>query len=396
MRIFLIGWFGAGNIGDEAILLSELLSMRSNIKKVRFFILSFNPERTKKLTNDIEEVENIISMGSKHRFLKSDFTGLFRTFKRTDIVIIGGGGIFQDIYNYYPIPFFTLMACMAKIFRKHLMLYSVGIGPVHTAIGKKLCKLTARIADIISVRDSESKELLRAIGVNKEIHVSADPVFLLQPMCSEKIEKLMPKQNMDKRGPVIGICVQNLLFWSEKNKHLLADVLDELVLKNNARIAFLPFGAYHDGWLHEQTPEPVDVCASKEIAGMMSKESAINTDDMNPRALMSIIAEQDLIISMRFHGLVMGIAMGVPVIALTYKDESKISNLMRRIDREDHLFYVDNIDTEKILFRVEHIFSRNDECRRELETKAGILRKDAEKSIELLSDRFLGSRILPA
>ena len=38
MKIFIIGWFGAGNVGDEAI----LLSMLTEIGKMRIF-LETNP-----------------------------------------------------------------------------------------------------------------------------------------------------------------------------------------------------------------------------------------------------------------------------------------------------------------------------------------------------------------
>jgi len=384
MKIFLIGWFGAGNLGDEAILLSELLSIREKREGVRFYILSFNRRRTERLTANIPEVEKIIGMGAKRSFLKSDFKGLLNAFKTVDIVVIGGGGIFQDIYNYYPIPFFTFMALAARFFRKLLVFYSVGIGPVNTSIGKKMCRFAANSADVLSVRDEESRDLLSEIGVTREIHVSADPVFLLKPVWNEKVDRIVSAGDIGNYKYVIGICVQDLLFWSNLNKKIFADVLDVLRREKGVRMVFLPFGVYQDGWFGKETSEAVDVAASKEIADMIKGDYSILTDDINPQELLSVIGRLDLVISMRLHGVIMGIVMGVPVIALTYREESKITNLMRRIEQEEELFYVDSLNTERLLERIEYIFSKKEEIKQELKEKASLLSKEAEKSNELL------------
>lgn len=388
MKIFIIGWFGAGNIGDEAILLSELLTLRNRFKGTKFYILSFGPERTKKLTDGIPEVENIVGIGSKYRFLRSDFRGLISAFRNSDAVIIGGGGIFQDIYNYYPIPFFTSMAVLARLFRKQLLLHSVGIGPICNFISRKLCRIAANSAHAISVRDAESKELLQEIGVNRGIQVSADPVFLLKSMCRDKIEMHMDMQRTDKEVPRVGVCVQNLLFWSQENKKALAHTLDILVNQKNVRIVLLPFGVYQDNWFHQETSEPVDIAASRELAGMLKSKPPVFTSYTTPEEIMAVIGGLDLMISMRLHGIIMGISMGVPVIALTYVNETKIKNLMKRIGLEEDVFYVNDLDTEKFLVRIENILSRNKELRQDIKEKAVYLKREAEKSIELLSERL--------
>ena len=138
MKLLLTGWFGAGNAGDEAILLAEIYALKERIKDVEFHILSFDPVRTGRLTFHLPQVVNIIGIGSKQRFLKTEFRKLWRSLKDVDIVVVGGGGIFQDIYNHYPIPFFTSIIRLSRFFDKKVLLHSVGIGPVRTWIGKRL------------------------------------------------------------------------------------------------------------------------------------------------------------------------------------------------------------------------------------------------------------------
>ncbi|MBI5410259.1 MAG: polysaccharide pyruvyl transferase family protein [Nitrospirae bacterium] len=388
IKIFLIGWFGAGNVGDEAILLTELLAIRNRIKGARFYILSFDKEKTKKLTGEISEVERIIELGAKKRFFRSDFRGLLSAFKNSDAVVIGGGGIFQDLYNYYPVPFFTLMALMARLFRKLLVLHAVGIGPLNKLISRRLCRTAAGLAHMISVRDFESKELLKEIGVNKEIHAAADPVFLLRDLLGEKIERLMDRHKTGKERPTVGICIQNLLSWSRDNKQALAAALDALARERNTRLVFIPFGVYPDGWFRKEDTEPIDVIASKELAGLLKSEHSIMTSHTTPEETMAVIGGLDLVISMRLHGIIMGLSMGVPVLALTYADESKISNLMKRVGREEDVFHVNDLDAEKLLSRLKAVLARNDEFKRDLREKVIHLKREAEKSFELLSGRL--------
>jgi len=384
MKIFLIGWFGAGNIGDEAILISELLFLRDQISNVEFYILSFNPGRTRQLTANIPEVSKILRMGSKRDVFRSDFLGIFKAFREVDVVMIGGGGIFQDIYNHYPIPFFTAMALLARLNRKRLVLYCVGIGPIRSFVGKKLCRFAVNSADIICVRDAGSKDLLKSLGVNRPIHISADPVFMLGPVRNENVEKVIKLHHLDSNGPAIGVSVQDLLFWRDASKRILAKALDTLSAEKGAMIVFLPFGAYKDGWLNRDKSSPVDMVASKKFAALMRGRCSIIDDELTPQELLGVIGKLDLVISMRLHGLIMGLNAGVPVIALTYEEETKIKNLMERLNQGNNLFNVNALSYQELLDRIEGLLFDKDVADRKLHKSVSSLRAEAEKCNKLV------------
>jgi len=383
MKIFLIGWFGAGNIGDEAILISELLFLRDQISNVEFHILSFDPERTRQLTANIPEVSKILRVGSKRDVFKSDFLGIFKAFREVDAIIIGGGGIFQDIYNHYPIPFFTAMALLARLNRKRLILYCVGIGPIRSFVGKKLCKFAANSADIICVRDEGSKDLLKTLGVNRPVHLSADPVFLLEPVRNENVEKVIKLHHLTGNGPTIGVSVQDLLFWKNESRKILANTLDTLSKERGATIVFLPFGTYKDGWFNKDKSSPVDMVASKKLAALMRGKYSIITDELTPQELLAVIEKLDLVISMRLHGLIMGFNAGVPVVALTYEEESKIKNLMERLNQENNLFNVNALSYWGLLDRIEGLLLHKDDADRQIHESVSSLRAEAERCNKL-------------
>ena len=373
-------------MGDEAILVSELLFLRAQIKDVEFYILSFDPDKTGKVTAGIPEVKRILWMGSKSDVVRSDFSGILKSFKEADLVVIGGGGIFQDLYNHYPIPFFTAMAFLSRLYGKRLVLYCVGIGPVRTFWGKKLCRYAANAADFISVRDAESKVLLQEFGVSKEVHLSADPVFLLKPVFNEKTEKVIQKLRRHDNGPVIGVCVQELLPWNASNKKVLADVLDTLVREVGAHIVFLPMGVYKDRLLGRgKQDDPVDVATSKKLAAMMEGHSSMILEELNPQEMLGVMQSMNLLISMRLHGLIMGLTAGVPVVGLTYSDESKIRNLMRRLGQEERLFDVRNLEKQGLLTLIGDLLSGKQETRDNLsEAMAALL-----SQIKRCNDQFI-------
>ncbi len=383
MKLLLTGWFGAGNAGDEAILLAEIYALKERIKDVEFHILSFDPVLTGRLTFHLPQVVNIIGIGSKQRFLKTEFRKLWRSLKDVDIVVVGGGGIFQDIYNHYPIPFFTSIIGLSRFFDKKVLLHSVGIGPVRTWIGKRLCKIAANLADNITVRDIESRDTLISLGVKKNIEVTSDPVFLLEPSMTERVERLLINNNLTA-GIKIGVCVQDLLFWSDENKRSLIEVIDHIVDKG-AKVIFIPFGNYRDGWLRKDSSDYVDHISSRRLASMMKGSSTIIAEDLYPSELLSLIGKMDIIISMRLHGLIMGISMNIPVIGLTYRQETKIANLMKGIEQTKNLFIVDEpFSREKLLSQVEAILSYKEYYRLFLKEKQSILARRAERGIESL------------
>lgn len=390
MKIFLVGWFGPGNMGDEAILMSELLFLREEIKDVEFYILSFDPEKTKRLTADIPEVKHILRMGSKGHVVKSNFFGILKTFRKTDLVVIGGGGIFQDIYNHYPIPFFTAMALLAKLHRKQLVLYCLGIGPINTFIGKMLCKFTANLADLVSVRDSPSKDLLKNIGVTNEVHLSTDPVFLLDAVRNDKVEKVINKiNNTGNKGPIISVCVHDLFYWSDRHKAILADTLDTLTMERSAKVVFFALGAYKDGWLCKSGSDAVDIAASKKLIALMKGDCLLINDELTPQELLAVMEDLDLIISMRLHGLIMGLNRGIPVIALTYIYESKLRSLMKRIDQEDSLFDISSLDKRRLLNRIEYLLHKKHHVNTHLKSIVSCLRAESEKFNQLMFQTVL-------
>jgi polysaccharide pyruvyl transferase WcaK-like protein len=281
------------------------------------------------------------------------------------------------------------MAILARLFRKRLIFYCLGIGPLNSFINKKLCRFAANLAEMISVRDSESKELLRNLGVTKEICAAADPVFWLKPIWNEKVERLINVYHLGQQKPLIFVCVHSLLPWNTETRKIIAENLDTLVRERDAQIVFLPLGMYKNRWIQAESSDTVDIVTSKELAALMKEKSSVLTDGLSPQECLAVIQHADLVISMRFHGVVMGMNMGVPVIVLTFRQEIKLRNLMRWAEQDESCFDVGELEQEIFLERIESVLSKTEEIQQQLTESVVILQTKLKKCHELLFETLM-------
>ena len=87
MAIILIGgYYGAQNIGDVAILQCMLHDIRELNSDLKFIVTSWNPDETKK-------------QYCVESFHWNDIPALFSAIQKSDLVILGGGGLFQDYWG---------------------------------------------------------------------------------------------------------------------------------------------------------------------------------------------------------------------------------------------------------------------------------------------------------
>ncbi len=149
-KIVISGYYGFDNIGDEAVLYTIISTLKSEIPDVSITVLSNNPEKTAELY----EVKSI------NRW---DIKSIARVIKNSDMLISGGGSLLQDITSSKTIPYYLAIVKIAQLYRKKVVFYSQGIGPVDKKLGRSLIKRVANKVDAIFVRDIASKDLLQEI-----------------------------------------------------------------------------------------------------------------------------------------------------------------------------------------------------------------------------------------
>lgn len=177
-KIVISGWYGPGNIGDEAILQAMVDIFEKEFEGCEITALSFDPEYTRK-TQNIDAVMQYPS--GKRRWIKSilslDIGGTIRAIKECDLFVMGGGGFLSDWQPNVPKDWLKQFR-VAKYFGKETWLYRVGAGPFLHEEGKKTTKYYIdNYVDKVSVRDRASyDELVNNVGIVKPVEIEIDPV----------------------------------------------------------------------------------------------------------------------------------------------------------------------------------------------------------------------------
>ncbi len=171
LKILVSGYYGFGNLGDEA-LLSGILG---GLGKEHVTVLSKRPSETKALHN----------VAATHRL--TGFTSLFAC----DALISGGGGLLQDKTSMRSLQYYLSVIGLAKRLGKRVVIYGQSVGPLSEKGEQAVAKTLRGLP--VAVRDKPSQELLARLGISATL--VADPALLLSK----------PARKPEENAPVLFI-----------------------------------------------------------------------------------------------------------------------------------------------------------------------------------------------
>lgn len=153
-RILLAGYFGCGNIGDDAILLGIVEGLRHSNHDLA--ALSGAPEETYRYHGVTA-------------YPRKDFKAIREALEGRDALVFAGGSIFQDTTSLRSVYYYSSLVKEAKKLGKKVLFVGQGVGPLKRFFGKRWAASAFNAADAIVVRDPASASLLNSLGVKKQI-----------------------------------------------------------------------------------------------------------------------------------------------------------------------------------------------------------------------------------
>ena len=176
----LLGYYGFGNLGDELLLQACIdILARNGIKREEVLVLSNNPEETSQTFN----------VKSINRWTYRDVMSAFR---ETETLILGGGGLFQDVTSVKSCVWYWGIIRLAKLFGVKLLAWGQSIGPLNSKLSKFLAGDALRLCGKIHVRDDNSLKLAENLGC-KNVVKGNDLVMTLKPDMSRRAENSQEK-----------------------------------------------------------------------------------------------------------------------------------------------------------------------------------------------------------
>lgn len=325
---FVSCYSGARNMGDEFILECLVNHIRKQDPQATIEVASINPDITEQLVSGVEAIEWAGFVPSKRTFKL--FFELAKAIKKADIVIIGGGGLLQDVHTVATIPRYLITAALAKYYSKKVMYYSLGVGPIKSPILKKLVKdVSNQFVDTISVRDETSKNLLEALGVTTKVEVISDPVFLISDLVPMEKWK---RTSIDRVG---------IAFRQFKTDERVEEELSRLIEGLPDKSIFLyPFDYKEDIKLMTRLKEK-------------HPQISLVSDYQSNEDLLNSLSELDLMVSMRLHGVITCASYGIPSVAVSY--DPKVDAFQKLMGMEDYLLDISVFNAKDCLSKIEEI-----------------------------------------
>lgn len=323
-KMLLAGYYGFGNLGDEAILEMTLKQILEITDRENITVLSGNKVVTRKKYN-VNTIDryNVLS--------------ILNALQSSDVLIFGGGSLLQDVTSKRSIYYYLFLIRLAKLMKNKIVMLSQGIGPIINEKSIKAVESTLTLVDYITVRDNHSKEFLVKIGVDeKKIFLSTDPVINLR-----KDDSFINASQGTKK-----VCF-SLRNWKDSDVTGKISKLAERLIENGMECHFIPF-------YHKEDLQLID-----QIEEILGNKAVYYKDKLSTNNAFDIIKTMDVMVGVRLHSLIFAAAANVPIVAVSY--DHKVDHFVNSVNMKIACT-IDDID-ENIIYNeiIDKINNENEE-----------------------------------
>jgi polysaccharide pyruvyl transferase WcaK-like protein len=289
--------YGAGNIGDDAILCGLVSAFRACVPSIYIGVVSFGPKKTREET----DLDAWWSVGGGNEI---------EAIKWATHVVVGGGTILSDRSTpWYPIGYCCDLIELSLAYGKPVSMLGVGGSSVETRKAKRwLRSPMGKFVDFVTVRSHMDRQLFIDMGIpESKIKVCADSVFAYS----------LPYQYEWKAQGRIGV---NMTSDNSPEMHACAaSVASSLrrVLQRTPSLKLI-------GICSETRKEAFyDYEIVKSTVKAVTSDSSVVCDYTTPAEFCKLLASMDIVLTMRMHVLAMCAQIGVPCVCIVKEKKNE-------------------------------------------------------------------------
>jgi polysaccharide pyruvyl transferase WcaK-like protein len=376
MRIGLYGNFGAGNLGNECTLQAVIEQIRQRAPDAQFLCFCTDPDDVRSRHGidafraaALDHTAAAKSGGRLSRLPRILFYRIpleiahwirsLRAVARTDVLMVAGTGIVQDYMCgplAWPYEIFKL-SLLAVLCRVRLVFLSVGAGPINHPLARWFLKRSLGFAQYRSYRDEASKAYLRGLGFDSDADpVYPDVVFGLSP------GNFAHFRQTARERPVVGLGLKDFTtnsLGTESYRHYL-ETMANFVSWLQARgydVRLLIGDFAYDTSVRAELVEILGRRGVPVTAPLLRVEAAPTVAE-----LLRQLGEADMVLSPRYHNLVMSLIQGKPVMALS--DHPKVDSLITDFGLGQYRVSLEHLSDAELMGRFSDLQKNLEELRR--------------------------------
>jgi len=392
VRISFYGNFGAGNLGNECTLQAVIEQTRMRWPDAKLLCFCTNPQDVQTRHNVAASPSEAFDKAAAGRSTPEGPRGrLPRIFRiafqriplelvhwikslhavsRTDMLIVAGTGIVADYMCGplgWPYDIFKL-STLAALCRVKLVFLSVGVGPIHHPLSRWFLTRSLALANHRSYRDEASRQYLKKIGFNID-HDAVYPDVVFGLSRSNLVSGLPASQRR-----IVGVGLKDYGATERLEPKAFREYLDAMA----AFVAWLQEHGYGVRLLIGDVN--YDTAVIDEFVALLKSQNIpaeapllIAEPAMTVKELLRQVGDTEVVISPRYHNLVMALLQSKPVIALS--DHAKLDSLVTDLGLAQYRISLGGLNLDDLINKFEqlqndahqlrpYIKARSDEYRR--------------------------------
>lgn len=379
IKCLVVGYGGANNTGAEARTVEAIKQILDVDPRIKITLTSLDSRQTLRYLTEGDRLE-VAQINPVFIFC------MLRLVLKSDLVILVEGSCFKDNFSSVLLWFFLYTAGLAQKLKKTTVVYAVDAGKMKPA-NIKWSRAIADKMDLLMTRTQVAADLLREIGVKKEVKVTTDTAFTQKPAGDKWVEECFKAKGVDTRWPIAGIAFEELFWWpvevnlwrairfvkedhyksiyyhswgkkekneSQKMKETIAKYADWVSDEFGAQVVFFAM-------------ERLDAKPCQDVAALMKHKSVIfGADHYNAAQMTAILQHLSWLVTCRYHALVMSMGGAIPVIGLAH--DERIESIMSELGFKDDFFihYKESDLLTKLINMTHKLISQKDQLSKKI------------------------------
>lgn len=399
-KVAFFGIFGIHNLGNECTLQSVLQGVRRHLPESGIYVISFDPADTiqrhglpavpvTKQTFGQPARRSLLGRISKPfrvlRRIKNevvDWSAAVKALRGTDLMVMTGTGMLTDYSTSalgFPYHVFRWTVA-ARLARCKVRFAGVGVGPIYEKLSRWFITKALSLADYRSFRDQNSKDRIRKNGFIRD----KDPVFpdLVFSLAEESLGKHTAGDGTVRQVGlgVMHHCDVHLSSYDEHRAQYAAylEKMCEFIqwlVGHKYTVRILQGDSKHDAGTR------ADLKALLAQRGIQYDESGIIDEGGDTvEELIAQIAKVDIVVSPRFHNLLLGLMMNIPAVSISY--DPKNDYLLEGVGLGDYRQAFSELDVNKLIDQFTMLAAQSERVKPLIAEKSAVYRALLEDQYE--------------
>jgi len=393
--ISLLGSASGRNAGDAALMAGIMDTVdQAYGEKITYEIPTINPNFVRTHYHNNVKPISIMPWNASAKLL-----GLptYNSVMRTDMSLVFDAVLFdRSLYN----PLFnflmplSLLLPRAKKKGNKLGFFNVTAGPVYTDLGKRMLRDLSDQMDFITVRDQDSYDILKDIGVtNPNMAVTADAALNVIPCSDERAREILNTIGMQgvEGSEILAININAYIdTWASaeggslgKEKFLTtyATALNKFLKLHPQPVLFVST-QHHDVAITRELMSRVH--STKPKALLMNRE-------YNQYEVKGVLKQVGLLFAMRLHAKILATAGLTPTLGLAYLP--KCVHYYNSLKMPERIMEFKNFSEDSLFALIKNGWEERDLIRKKLSEEIPALKQKAKIAAELTANLLKGNKV---